>query len=694
MSIQDGTRLGRYEIRTKIGEGGMGEVYLARDTKLDRNVAIKFLPPDSIDSEQAHKRLLREARAAATLDHPNICAVHEVAEEESRSFIVMQYVDGETLEVRMGKQRLDLATSVAIAVHVADALAEAHAHGIIHRDIKPANIMITSRGQPKVMDFGLAKTLEPIETTNPEAVTKSLLTTPGMIVGTVPYMSPEQVKGEKVDARTDIFSFGTMLYEMITGKNPFVAKTTAEIISAILTVDPPALKEFSGAIPVRLDQIVHKCVQKDRERRYQTMRDVFVDLDTVRRECELGTSPLQSANPRVTERPTVMMSTPGTNTETTPASALWSRRGLALGVILLLAAVITAYAVFNRSARTKLATSNPLLNSPAYDSYIRGKVMVRSENPPDIDIAIQLLEKAVAADPNFAPAWAELAAAYNRKTFFYAPRAERKQLIVTAEVAAEKALALDPNLAEGHFARGLILWTHEKGFPHEQVIQSYKRAIALNPNLDEAHHQLAVVYIHIGLLDKAWAEIEKVMEIKPTNTMARFRFGVVHMYRINYEQALATFKTIPREANPPLVDRNLSEALFYLGRTDEAASVVDEYLKTYSNDEGGSVTSVKALLLAKAGRTQEAEETIRRAVEIGKYFGHFHHTAFNVAAVYSILNKPDDAIKWLQTAADDGFPCYPYFEKHAILNNLRNHDGFKTFMAKLKQQWEKYNSTL
>ncbi len=234
MTIKEGTRLDRYEIRSKIGEGGMGEVYLAHDTKLNRNVAIKFLPIDSIGSEHANKRLLREARAAATLDHPNICAVHEVAEKGGRSFIVMQYVKGETLDLLMREKHLDFSASLSIAIQVADALAEAHAHGIIHRDIKPSNIMITPRGQPKVMDFGLAKTLEAAGASDTEAVTKSLLTTPGMIVGTVPYMSPEQVRSEKVDARTDIFGFGAMLYEMITGHQPFAAKTTVEIVEEYL----------------------------------------------------------------------------------------------------------------------------------------------------------------------------------------------------------------------------------------------------------------------------------------------------------------------------------------------------------------------------------------------------------------------------------------------------------------------------
>src|SRR3989442_1370179 len=191
MTIAPGTKLGRYEIRSKIGEGGMGEVYLAQDTKLDRKVAIKFLPERLVVDEQARKRLVREARAAAKLDHPNICSIYEVSEDDGRSFIVMQHVEGETLDSRMKRKSLDLSESLSIVSQVADALAEAHAHGIVHRDIKPANIIVTPRGQAKVMDFGLAKTASATGAIDPEAETSMLLTQTGVVMGTAPYMSPE-----------------------------------------------------------------------------------------------------------------------------------------------------------------------------------------------------------------------------------------------------------------------------------------------------------------------------------------------------------------------------------------------------------------------------------------------------------------------------------------------------------------------
>jgi len=223
-----GQTMSHYCIIKKIGRGGMGEVYLAEDNQLGRKVAIKFLPPEVATDEVARQRLLREAKTAATLDHPNICAIYEVGEHAGHSFIVLQYIEGETLAARLNRQLPDLREALAIAAQVANALNEAHARGIIHRDIKPENIMLTTRGQVKVLDFGLAKVMRDSSIIGADTVT--MLSVPGMVVGTVPYMSPEQVRGEELDCRSDIFSFGTVLYELLSGRRPFEAKSTAEVL--------------------------------------------------------------------------------------------------------------------------------------------------------------------------------------------------------------------------------------------------------------------------------------------------------------------------------------------------------------------------------------------------------------------------------------------------------------------------------
>src|SRR5437588_10942600 len=228
-----GQQISNYKIVALLGQGGMGEVYLAQDMKLGRKVAIKFLPQCLAADERARKRLVREAQAAAKLEHPNICGLHEVGEEDHRSFIVMQYIEGETLDNRIKRKPLELSESLSIATEIADALAEAHAHGIIHRDVKPSNIMITPRGKVKVLDFGLAKLMSGDGVVDTEAETAMLLTQTGVVLGTAPYMSPEQLRAERLDGRSDIFSYGTGLYEIISGQAPFKAKSLAELTSVI-----------------------------------------------------------------------------------------------------------------------------------------------------------------------------------------------------------------------------------------------------------------------------------------------------------------------------------------------------------------------------------------------------------------------------------------------------------------------------
>jgi serine/threonine-protein kinase len=284
--VLTGQRLGRYEVLAKLGEGGMGEVYLAEDTTLNRKVAIKFIRQDASGSDEANRRLLREARAAAMLDHPNICAIHEVGEESGRSFIVMQYIEGETLDRRIRQQPLSLDQALGTAVEIIDAISEAHARGIVHRDIKPSNVIVTPRGQVKVMDFGLASVApdkEPVE-----GETQSALTTPHALVGTVPYMSPEQVAGDRVDARSDLFSFGITLYEMVSGRRPFAGSSSAATASAILTAQPEPLTRYRNDLPEELQRIVRKCLEKDRDRRYQSAADLKVDLENLRRDMQSG----------------------------------------------------------------------------------------------------------------------------------------------------------------------------------------------------------------------------------------------------------------------------------------------------------------------------------------------------------------------------------------------------------------------
>src|SRR5262245_4768556 len=276
-----GRTISHYRIVSLLGRGGMGEVYLAEDTALQRKVAIKVLPAEN---PEGAKRLRREAQAAAALDHPNIGAIYEVGEEQGRSFIVMQYIEGETLAARMQRLPLSLDDALSLGFEVADALAEAHGRRIIHRDIKPVNIIIDARGHAKVLDFGLARKIKSEASLGGAKDSQSLLSSPGLIVGTPAYMSPEQVRGEELDARTDIFSFGVMLYEMISGAHPFARENSAETAAAIQLLEPPPLTRYAPKVPAEIALIVNKALVKERKDRYQTIKELLNDLRPFRGE--------------------------------------------------------------------------------------------------------------------------------------------------------------------------------------------------------------------------------------------------------------------------------------------------------------------------------------------------------------------------------------------------------------------------
>ncbi len=797
--------LAHYRIESVLGRGGMGVVYLAQDERLGRKVGLKLLPPALVADEAQLQRLEREARAASALNHPNIVTVHEIGESDGTRYIATEFVDGTTLRERIAQGLIPPNEAVEIALQIASALALAHEAGIVHRDIKPENIMLRRDGLVKVLDFGIAK----LTASGPES---ALRTRVGAVMGTVAYMSPEQARGLEVDSRTDLWSVGVILYEMITGRPPFAGPTPTDVIISIAEHAPAPLGENAPATPAQLERLVKKALAKKPEDRPQSAQDLIVELKAVRRLLETGSDPERRGE--------------GAAGRGSPSSARRLHLAVAIVAVVLIAGVgswfwlglgatrdsqikslavlplenlsgdagqdyfadgiteslitdlskVGALRVISRVAVTPYkGTRKPLpeigrelevdavltgsvarsegrarisvqlmnaataqnlwgetyerdlrdlltlhrevardivdtisirltpqeevrfgkvgpVNPEAYDQYLRGQFYLHHQDRAGNEAAITALERSVGSDPTFAAAQASLAQAYVWKLFLFAPRDQ--QLAEKAFVASEKALALDPNLAEAHLARGRLLWTPANRFPHEKAILEYRRSLALNPGLDEARNQLALVYNHIGAFDEALGELKKAVATNPNNAVAQFRIGQTLVLQGEYEEALRMLRRVPKEANPALVGHQMAFALFHLGRKEEASATLEQFLKDYPEDNGGLFTSMQAILAASVGQAQIAEEKIQSAIKLGRGFGHFHHTAYHIACAYSLMRKPDAALKWLVAAADDGFPCYPLFERDPNLQNLREDARSVAFLEKLRKEGESYRSLL
>src|SRR4029434_3975422 len=295
-------RVSHYRILEKLGAGGMGVVYLAEDMKLGRKVAIKVLSQEYSTNKDRLHRFDQEASAASNLNHANILTNHEVCEDDGRHYIATEYIDGVTLRRKIAGSQLASAEVLDVAVQVASALEEAHSAGIVHRDIKPDNIMIRRNGYVKVLDFGLAKLTETVDRTpsDAEASTRVMVhTDAGVVLGTSHYMSPEQARGKPVDARSDIWSLGVVIYEMVAGRTPFEGETSTDVIVAITQKEPPPLARFAPTVPAELDWIVNKALRKDRDERYQTIRELLTDLRRLRQRLEFETELERSSSPEI-----------------------------------------------------------------------------------------------------------------------------------------------------------------------------------------------------------------------------------------------------------------------------------------------------------------------------------------------------------------------------------------------------------
>ena len=672
---------GHYRIDREIGGGGMSRVFLAEETALGRRVVVKVLSPDLV-YEMSAERFAREIRLSARLQHSNIVPMLTAGTAAGLPYYTMPFIDGESLRARLQRatrgESISLSQAIEILRDVARALAYAHGSGVVHRDIKPENVLL-GYDSAVVADFGVAKAVAIARTEGGGSPTVTL-THGGIALGTPAYMSPEQASGDpEIDARADLYAWGVMAYEVLSGHHPFADRHSIQaLVTAHLVEQPKPLSEVAAHVPPPIGGLVMRCLAKAKEDRPSGARDL---IDVLNAAGSGGASMPSTPRPAVRSAPS-----PGRRRATLV---------VALGALAVATAGTIVYAFRDRGSggRTS-AERRPLERSPGYDAYLRGRVLVTSENQKDNDAAIAALHDAIARDASLAPAHATLARALAIKAFYFVADSDKKRLTEDAEVEIAKALRLDDKLGDAYFARGLLLWTPARRFPHEQAVRAYRRALALDPTLDEAHHQLALVYLHVGLLDEAWAQIDTALDINDANALARFRYGVIDLYRGQYDRAEKIFSSTSVERNPSLWGFQMATVLFQLGRDREAMEMVDKYLRETPNDVGGVVNSVRAMLLAKAGRRAEAEASIARAIELGSTFGHFHHAAYNIASAYALLGDRAKAVQWLQITANDGFPCYPLFANDRQLGNLRNDPGFIAFMTKLKAEWDERKQSL
>ncbi|MEK6325768.1 MAG: protein kinase [Acidobacteriota bacterium] len=646
--------ISHYRILKKLGAGGMGEVYLAEDTKLDRKVAIKFLPPESTADQQAKRQLVREARAAAKLDHPNICSIYEVAEEDDRSFIVMQYVEGETLASRMRNKPLELGECLGIAAQLSDALAEAHSHGIIHRDIKPANIMLTARHQAKVMDFGLAKVVRERSLTDTTAETKSLLTEPGAIIGTVPYMSPEQVRGEDLDGRSDIFSFGAVLYEMITGHQPFAAESAAMTISAVVTREPAPLARYSIAVPRQLERIVNKALRKDREERYQTARDLLIDLKSLKHELEFEAELERSKSPATS----VTSEKPAATDANQPSDTgeVLTSRTASTGAYLVSGINRHRRAVIITLATLVLAIATPAYlfyfapNSKAIDS-IAVLPLVNASNDPNTEYLSDGISEALI---NGLTELQQLRVVARSTAFRYKnkevdPQQVGRELNVRAVLMGRvrqmgDTLNIQVDLVDA--TTGAQLWGQE-----------YERKISDVLSIKQAVAREVTEKLRLRLSGHEQRQLTK----RDTTNAEAYQFYLRGRYYWNKRTAEGIKQAIGQFQQA--IDRDPNYALGYVGLADSYLSL-EQYAGVPSSetlpkaraaadralqldDSLSEAHASSASIYQKLWRWAEAEEELKRAISLNPNYPTAHHW---YAYYFYIKRQFDDAMREIKRA--------------------------------------------
>jgi serine/threonine protein kinase/Flp pilus assembly protein TadD len=731
-----GKNISHYKILEKLGEGGMGVVYKAQDTKLDRIVALKFLPKHLLCDAEAKTRFEHEAKAASALDHPNICNIHEIDEVEGECFISMAFVEGKSLKELLKEKTLSLKEVLDIAIQIGEGLNEAHKKGIVHRDIKSDNIMLIPRGQVKIMDFGLAKL---------KGVTN--LTKDGSTLGTAAYMSPEQAKGEAVDNRSDIFSFGVVLYELLTRQLPFGGEHPAAIIYSIINEAPEPLARYKTNIPEGLQKVVNKALEKNRDIRYQQIDELQDDLKKLPKELE---SPIKKQLPSIAVLPFTNLSadkeqeyfcdgmaeeiinalTQVEGLRVVARTSAFSFRGKEIDIreigrklnveTLLEGSVrkvggrvrITAQLInvndgyhlwserFDRDLADVFAIQDEISmaivdklkvkllreekarlvkrytdDPEAYSLYLKGRYFWFRRYEDGLQKAVECFQQAIDKDPLYALAYAGIADCYNQFGLwaFLPP----KDAYSRAKSAVARALEIDDTLSEAYASLGWIKMFYDWGWAEAE--RAFKRALKLNPNYAVAHYYYGLYLAITGHVVEAIAEMEKSVELDPLCLVHNAVLGFVLYLGRRYDEAIEHLhKTLEMEPNFAITCFFLG--LSYMGkeRWEEAIGSLKKFASLWQ-----SIPFPIGFLGFAYGMSGQKDEALSMLDQLSEISQQRYVSSFYKALIYAGLGEKDQAIEYLYQAYVERESWLVSIKAGPLMDTLRLDPRSKALLRKM-----------